>query len=164
MRDSFYSFGSILLEILNSLYRHLLAFYIEAGLFCKRRISFKRETQVKKHLLHFTSFSNVTSNSWCRSVIKYRRLPLSGYSKVFGYHLQKFSDSSSKTNCGSGKSRYNFDFLFLLESHLKYELKPSSNSVRKQPSLLAARDILRRVREKAFLTGYFSNVLWKLDW
>ena len=47
MRDSFYSFGSILLEILSSLYRHLLAFYIEAGLVCKRRISFKRETQVK---------------------------------------------------------------------------------------------------------------------
>ena len=47
MRDSFYSFGSILLEIVSSLYRHLLAFYIEEGLSCKRRISFKRETQVK---------------------------------------------------------------------------------------------------------------------
>ena len=50
MSDSFYSFGSILLEILSFVYRHLLAFCIEAGLVCKRTINFKLETQVKKNI------------------------------------------------------------------------------------------------------------------
>ena len=95
MSDSFYSFGSILLEILSFLYRHLLTFCIEAGLVCKRTINFKLETQVKKHSLHFTSFSNAARNSWCRPVIMYRRLLRSGYPNVFGYHLLKFSDSNS---------------------------------------------------------------------
>ena len=64
MSDSFYSFGSILLEILSFLYRHLLTFCIEAGLVCKRTIKFKLETQAKKnHSLHFTSFSNAARNS-----------------------------------------------------------------------------------------------------
>ena len=53
MSDSFYSFGSILLEILSFLYRHLLAFCIEEGLVCKRTINFKLETQVKRHSLYF---------------------------------------------------------------------------------------------------------------
>ena len=53
MSDLFYSFGSILLEILSFLYRHLLTFCIEAGLVCKRTINFKLETQVKKT---FTAF------------------------------------------------------------------------------------------------------------
>ena len=39
MSDSFYSFGRILPKILSFLYRHLLTFYIEAGLVCKRTIS-----------------------------------------------------------------------------------------------------------------------------
>ena len=50
MSDSFYSFGSILLEILSFLYRHLLTFCIEAGLVCKRTIKFKLETQAKKNI------------------------------------------------------------------------------------------------------------------
>ena len=64
MSDSFYSFGSILLEILSFLCRHLLTFCIEAGLVCKRTINFKLEKKKKKkHSLHFTSFSNAARNS-----------------------------------------------------------------------------------------------------